>query len=150
MLSKKTLGKIRAYFKKQPDVVAVYLYGSQARSEADKDSDIDLAVLLDEEKGKKLPSSWGGRQVHFMNDLIGLLNQQMEIQDLSAVAISFVYRVLSEGKLLYCKNDSERVKFETRVLNQYFDLKPFYQEYYQILGERARKGLIGQPAVLRT
>ncbi len=147
MLNKKTLAKIKAYFSKQPDVIAVYLYGSQARGNAGKKSDIDLAVLLDEKKGKGLPSSWGGRHVNMMTELGLILKKELEIQDLYLADVSFIHRVLTEGKLLYSSNESERVEFETNSLNQYFDLGPLYREYDQILEERAREGFIGKPTL---
>lgn len=40
-MSQKQLAKIEEFFKKQPLVLAVYLYGSFAKGEAKKDPDID-------------------------------------------------------------------------------------------------------------
>lgn len=40
---------VRSYFKKLPGVVAVYIFGSQAKGKEPKDSYVDLAVLIDKE-----------------------------------------------------------------------------------------------------
>lgn len=42
--------RIIQFFEKRPEVVAVYLFGSHARSRARETSDIDLAILLDPQK----------------------------------------------------------------------------------------------------
>lgn len=41
--------RIIRFFRQSPEVVAVYLFGSQARKRATEASDIDLAILLDPE-----------------------------------------------------------------------------------------------------
>ena len=57
MLKAEVIVKIKNYFSQKPEVVAVYLYGSQAREEAKETSDIDLGVVL---KGKKPDTIKGG------------------------------------------------------------------------------------------
>ena len=42
--------KINQYFKERNEVMAVYLFGSYARGKERRDSDIDLAVLVDYKK----------------------------------------------------------------------------------------------------
>ena len=39
--------RIIRFFRKRPEVVAVYLFGSQARERATEGSDVDLAILVD-------------------------------------------------------------------------------------------------------
>lgn len=46
--------KIKEYFAKVKAVKLVYLYGSYAAGKAKEDSDIDLAVLVDEKKADSL------------------------------------------------------------------------------------------------
>lgn len=125
------------YFRKRPKVAAVYLYGSQARNQAKKYSDIDLAVLV-EDKSKytrlNLP------QIVFAQDLSKLTRKEVDVQDLDKVSVDFAHRVLAEGKLLLSNNERARIKFEERVLRTYFDLKPALEEYYQHLSQIAKKG----------
>jgi len=40
--------KIGSFFEKYPEVVAVYLFGSYARVREQRDSDLGLAILLDQ------------------------------------------------------------------------------------------------------
>src|SRR3972149_12043706 len=107
-LNQKTVKKITKYFSKNPEVAAVYLYGSYARGEARADSDIDLAVLVTDTrkyKGFSIP------QVIFSADLEKITGKKVEVQDLTACSVEFAHRVLSEGKLLTSNNEKKRGKF---------------------------------------
>ena len=44
---------IRTYFSKKPEVIAVYLYGSQAVDKQRIDSDVDIGILLRQEDTKR-------------------------------------------------------------------------------------------------
>lgn len=41
--------QVRSYFEDKPEIVAVYIFGSHAKGTERKDSDVDLAVLIDNE-----------------------------------------------------------------------------------------------------
>lgn len=136
-IKKDAIVKIREYFSEKPAVVAVYLYGSQAKNLAGKDSDIDLGVVLG--KGYKT-EAFSQPQFVFSQALSQILGRKVEVQDLRACRIDFSHRVLSEGILIYVGNEKERIKFETEILRNYFDLKPSFDEYYKNLSEIAKKG----------
>lgn len=119
------------------------MYGSQATGLAKKDSDIDLAILF----GDKPKANVFFQEGSFMENLTSLLSCSVEVQDLNACDAAFVYRVLSEGKLLYQTEEFDPSEFQTRAVSNYFDLKPLYDEYYFLLSERARRGLIGRIGV---
>lgn len=136
-LDQETIDKIKEYYVSKPEVIAVYLYGSFARGEAKADSDIDLAVLVEESdkyKGFAIP------QVVFAQDLTEKLGREIEVQDLTSVALEFKHRVITEGILIYCNAPEKRIGFEVSTINRYFDLKPFYDEYYRYLSLIAKRG----------
>lgn len=136
-LNDETRTVIVGYFKRKPEVSAVYLYGSQATNQAKKDSDIDLAVLVaDKNKytGFNLP------QIVFTQELSRLTGREVEVQDLNMVSVDFAHRVLAQGKLLLSNNEKERIEFEEEILRTYFDLKPALEEYYQQLSQITKKG----------
>src|SRR3989344_9410403 len=100
-LNQKTVKQIVKYFKKRPEVAAVYLYGSYARGDAKIDSDIDLAVLVTNTRKYK---GFGIPQVVFALDLSKIAGKKVEVQDLTAFFVEISHRVLSEGKLLTSNN----------------------------------------------
>ena len=59
---------------------------------------------------------------------------------MDSVAIDFAYRVISEGKLLLGLDSPKIVEFEEKVLRVYFDMKPFFDEYFASIHEIAKKG----------
>ena len=130
------LTKIKKYFSKKRRVVAVYLYGSFARGEAKKDSDIDLGIVFSK-KPFSLP------QLVFSDELTEILKRKVEIQDLDVCRIDFAHRVLSEGKLIYSGDEKRRIEFEEKVFRVFFDLKPSFDQYYYHLSQMAKKGEIG-------
>ena len=129
--------KIKDYFNKRKEVAAVYLYGSQARGDAKKSSDIDLAVLVTD---KRKYHGFGIPQVVFAQDLSKLLDKKVEVQDLDACSAEFAHRVLSEGKLLVSNNEKERIKFQMKITREYFDLKPLLDEYDNYLSKIIKRG----------
>lgn len=131
------LRKIRKYFSQKPSVAAVYLYGSQAKGEAKIDSDIDLGVIL---RGKKELAAFEVPQITFSQELSQILDKEVEVQDLEISRIDFQHRVLSEGSLIYSADEEKRIEFEEKILRDYFDLKPFFDEYYRCLSEIVRRG----------
>lgn len=130
--------KIKEYFAKNKAVVLVYLYGSYATDEAKKDSDIDLAVLVDEKMGDAFDI-----QLQAIGELSSLLKKEVEVQNLNICKTTFAYRVLYEGKIIYQRSEKERVDFEFKLMRDYFDMRPFLAEYSKRIASLAREGKIG-------
>lgn len=133
----KGIKKIRAYFQKIPAVVLVYVYGSQAKRQARKDSDIDIAILVDENK-----ADYFKIRLKAMVYLPSILKRDVDVKDLNSSPTTFSYRVISEGIVIYEKNRKKRVDFETRLMRDYFDMRPFLEEYSKQIASLARSGKI--------
>ncbi|MCR4263664.1 MAG: nucleotidyltransferase domain-containing protein, partial [Candidatus Roizmanbacteria bacterium] len=123
MLNKQQIATIKDYFSTKP-VIAVYLYGSQAKNSETEESDIDLAILVDE-KSKMAEDI----QLVVMSELSIILDKKVEVQVLNICSTSFSYRVISEGIILVSHNESVRIAFEEEIMKHYFDLLPFNEEY---------------------
>ena len=136
-LKNQVIDRIKSYFTDKTPVEAVYLYGSFVKERADKDSDIDIALFM-----KKLDpkNPFAIPEVVFSQELSSLLGKEVEIQDLGSCSLEFAHRVLSEGKLIFCRNHQKRIDFETQTIKKYFDLRPMFDEYYKSLLEIAKKG----------
>lgn len=129
-IDQKTKQIIIDYFAGKPEVATVYLYGSQARGDARPDSDIDLGVLMIDKKNF----------YHYDSDLSSLTKREVEIQDLHECRVDFAHRVLCKGNLLLSNNEKARVDFEEKIFRNYFDMKPFLDEYYKSLSEITKRG----------
>jgi predicted nucleotidyltransferase len=72
--------RIIRFFRKRPEVVAVYLFGSQARERATEVSDVDLAILLDPQAAVDLYELKRDLLIGLSRILRNLFNIQMAIQ----------------------------------------------------------------------
>ena len=125
------------YFEKYTCVSAVYLFGSQARKDANTISDVDIAVLFADNTPEKFDL-----RLQFAEEIRAILNKEVDICDIEHVELLFAYRILSEGKLLYSSNEDKRIIFEVNLMKNYFDLKPFFDEYYANIAKLAKGGRI--------
>lgn len=81
----------------------VYLFGSQARNEANKNSDIDFLIIKEFEQPKRL------RALEFRKELRGqnyypvdlVVYTPQEFEDESQIKGTMAYRIKKEGKILY-------------------------------------------------
>lgn len=86
--------KVREYFKDKP-VLKAYLFGSTARLEADKESDIDILVELD------YSSSIGLEFVKMQLDLEEILNNKVDLITEKAVSKHIKPNVEKDKTLIY-------------------------------------------------
>lgn len=112
-----------------------YLYGSTARGEEWKKSDIDIAVLLKDlksiEKNPLYESRIAGelqKQTEAERDLdIRVLNQRDPV---------YLHQVLKYGDCIYSESEKEKAEFETFALKKYWDFKPKIEEYNRARARR--------------
>ena len=107
-------------------VAAVYLFGSVARGEARAGSDLDVAVLLEPapERG-----TYESLRLDLRAELEAEIGQEIDFVVLNHAPPDLTHRVLRDGVLVIEPNPSARVRFEVRARNEYWDLKPYLDEY---------------------
>ena len=112
-------------FSRHDEIIAVYLFGSHARGYARTDSDIDIGILLSDDK---LGS--GLYPVQIARELKNTfkIKQDIDVRILNNGTLRFLHQVL-KGKLLFCRDDKKRIEFETSVISRYLDFKPIFNEY---------------------
>ncbi|MBC7343587.1 MAG: nucleotidyltransferase domain-containing protein [Clostridia bacterium] len=115
---------IARYLEKQDDIVAAYLFGSQARGTQRDESDIDVAVLFSSE-GDKLARF--DRRLEIIIALERALGKKVDVIDIQAAPLLLQHHILLDGRLLVDKQPQRRVDFEVASRRQYFDLKPLLQ-----------------------
>jgi predicted nucleotidyltransferase len=118
--------KLKSYFvSKTSEVACAYLFGSAARGELRRDSDIDVAVLFEKAPALALD----GPPSRLAGDLERLLGRSVDLIVLNSAPVDLIHRVLRDGRLLCEHNPSRRVAFEVDARNQYFDLLPHLRRY---------------------
>lgn len=109
----------------QPDVAAVYLFGSVARGAAGPGSDVDVAVLFARNPAALL----AGPRFSLEGDLERALGRPVDLVVLNDAPVDLRTRVLRDGRILIDRDRSARIAFEVRTRNEAFDLQPILAEY---------------------
>jgi predicted nucleotidyltransferase len=110
------------------DVVAVYLFGSRARGTGSADSDVDLGVLLRGAPGRELSDT----TARIEDDVERAARVPVQAVVLNTAPADLVHRVLRDGILLLDRDRAERIRFEVRARNEYFDLAPIRRVYRRV------------------
>lgn len=130
-------------FGAEEDVVAAYLFGSQARGQAGPLSDVDLAVWLD-------PALDRDRRWKRQLDLIGLGTSTLRTNEVQVIVLNdapplLAHRVLRDGIVLADSDPAQRVRFETEAIIRYLDTIPLREEMSRGLRRRLAQGTFGRP-----
>lgn len=101
------------------DIKLIYIFGSYAKGKNDKNSDLDIAVLL--EKGYNPLDKLS---------LIGDFTDIFKRDDIDLVILNdanpvLEHQVIKYGKLAYLKDEDVKVFYEVRVLKEYMDMEYF-------------------------
>jgi predicted nucleotidyltransferase len=110
---------LERYFASLREVVLAYLFGSHARGQAWAHSDVDVAVLLEDDDGDRC------------------FDVRLEVNQAPP---ALRYAVLRDGILLFCRDHRARIEFHLRTVNEYLDFKPILERHERAILEKARKG----------
>lgn len=127
VLDKTIITKLHAIFSKEKKILAVYLFGSQARGVARKESDLDLAFMVSNR------NNISEREIikKIYQDISLPSNLDVSCVDLSSSPL-FLHQIIKNGICIYEKNPYERTHIEATILNIYFDnqhIRNIYQHY---------------------
>ncbi len=131
--------KLKSYFAKRPEVISVYIFGSQAKNGGRRDSDIDIAVLVQE---PVLKNSLGYR-IELTTDLMSLLKKRVDVVILNSANLLLRSQVFQKGALIYEKNSKERVLFQAKSMGLYYDYKKYFEFHSRILKKKIKSAGLG-------
>lgn len=117
---------LQQFFATRADgIVAVYLYGSQARDTATPASDVDLGILY----AASPPASFEGLPLDLEAEIERLVRRPVQIVVLNRAPVDLIQRVLRDGHLLVDRDRAHRIRFEVKARNEFFDLQPVLARY---------------------
>lgn len=112
---------IKETFKTDSSILAAYFFGSQIKGKSNKHSDVDIAILFDEEVEKE---KYADKQILLAEYLRRRLNKEIDIVVLNNASLFLRYHILKEGIKIYEKPDRNEHNFEAQTIMQYLDFLP--------------------------
>jgi len=116
--------------KKEPGVIAAYFLGSVVYGKESRESDFDLAVVVENKKRISEENIYTLLQeITFPRDL------DLSVVDKSSSPL-FLFQLVSKGKRVYEKSEFEISIFEAFVLHNYYDTQHMRNIYFRNLGSK--------------
>lgn len=129
---------VRERLAREDDVVAAYLFGSQARGTAGALSDVDVGVLLEDEPDER-------RELELRAALAEAAgSSEVDVVVLNRAPVALAYRVLAGGRLLLSRDERHRVAHWARTVDRYLDMAPMRRMLDAGLGHRLEEGRFGR------
>lgn len=124
-----------------PDIVALFAFGSLSTGMLTPLSDLDFGVLLSVDLNKK-------QRFEKHLELIGLFSATFRTEELDLVVLNdapvrFSYSIMSRGKILFCRDRAALIDFIEKTRMLYLDFKPlrdsFDQAFLEGIGYHGRE-----------
>ncbi|WP_338825990.1 hypothetical protein MTBGP_26540 [Moorella thermoacetica] len=123
------------------EIKFAYLFGSHARGTPNKLSDLDVAVFLDE--FRLPPVGPYGYKSELLVTMRQKLREPLDFVILNEAPLLLRFRVLRDGKLLFCRDTQGRITFHEKTLRDYLDFRPMQKIQVQYLHKRLAEGHFG-------
>jgi len=120
--------ELERFFEGQDEVLVAYVFGSHARGTHVLESDVDVAVFL-----SKLPKDLLNYVLELISKLTDILGDKVDLIILNIAPPTLKYQVIKHGKIIYCRNETARVLFESRSVDEYLDFKRILERYDKCL-----------------
>lgn len=121
------------FFRTVDNVDLAYLFGSMITGHANELSDVDIAVMLDENLSKK-------DMLYVQLDLISELSRVLKSNKIDLVVLNdapllLKYNIIKNGHVL-TSDETKRVAFETGVMTRYLDERYYIKRHTEMTLQR--------------
>ena len=114
--------RLRQVLEPRGEILEAYLFGSRARGDDHRNSDIDVAVYIDEQRAPR--SKWG-YDAELITDLMGALGtNDIDVVLLNRADPLLYHRVLRDGVRLLSRDLRATTTRAGQALSRYFDFLP--------------------------
>ena len=118
------IGQLASLAAIHPEVVVLWLYGSQAKGNAGPHSDWDLAVAFDPVKLPDTLDSLLERRLRpellalDWQRALGLAEGQLSVVDINQAPIPLAFAIVDANQVLFCRDQGRRLSEEARIMSQ--------------------------------
>ncbi len=118
--------ELTEYFSSKDGIILAYLFGSTVRGDTGRLSDVDIGVLLDEKLSKKDRFDLELKSISEIATLIK--KNKIDLVVLNEAPLLLAYNIIKNGIILK-SSETERVKFETKLISMYMDEKYYIKRH---------------------
>ena len=122
----KLIHQTQAYFRDQPDVVAVYLYGSRAAGKEGRASDVDIGVLIDSPDRK----TQAEKRMRYMVELAAVLRKEIHPVILNYAGEELMRQIFIKGKCILVNDPKKLSLFKMTMFARIADFS-YYKRQMQ-------------------
>ncbi len=133
--------KLKDHLSQKDEIIFAYIYGSVARNQDTRLSDIDLAIYIDEDK-KPAAGPFGYRS-DLIAELQPLAGNDIDLIILNEASNLLAYNVFKEGSLLFNKDPDLRTRVQAKTVDKYLDFLPMLRVQEKYLKERIEQNRFG-------
>ena len=124
--------KLASFFRKENNILTVYLFGSYGTDEQTELSDIDIAILF-ADTVSMLEELSIAAEIEFI-----LKEGQIDLLNLNKASVILQHRVISTGKEIFERNPLTTADFIENTLKFYFDYGLVYKKFRDDFREELR------------
>ena len=118
--------ELTEYFSSKDNIILAYLFGSTVRGDTGYLSDVDIAILLDEKISEK---DRFNLELKLISEIATLIKKnKIDLVVLNEAPLLLAYNIIKNGIILK-SSETDRVKFETKILSMYIDEKYYIKRH---------------------
>ena len=121
-VDRQLLARLARALSPREEILEAYLFGSRARGQARRDSDIDVAVYVDESRVRD--GVWGYRAELTTDLMVALGTNDVDVVVLNRASIVLYHRVLRDGVRVFSRDLRATTTRAGQALSRYFDFLP--------------------------
>ncbi len=103
------------------EILAIFLFGSIARDNYYKGSDVDICLVM--RPGFYTSLALSEKKLSYLNLF------DMDIQIFQQLPLYIRIRVIKEGKILHCKDEDQLYEIAFRTIREFGDFEHVYRDY---------------------
>ena len=122
----KLINKLKAYFGDRSEVVAVYLFGSQATNKTVRSSDMDIGILLDTYDHNTETE----KKNQYLVELANILRKEVHPVILNSAGEELMRQIFLKGKCILVRNPEKLSLFKMTMYARIADFS-YYRDQMQ-------------------
>lgn len=139
---------LRRVLQRRPEIVATYLYGSYATGRPNRQSDVDIAVVLRELRGRLAAAPGPTYEVDLANELgAAISHDRVEVVILNDAPPLLAWEAVRRGRRIFARDVRAIRRFELRTRQRYLDtahLRAIQDHYLQAIVAKGFSKAVGR------